>query len=97
MWRFSSTSQRRKALRGALGGGTEPNYPPDLALSEMRDKKGFKCAVVERAPLDLDYDEFTLECGHKQVMDSRLLEPKIGNTWHCPDCAREWLEKAQEE
>jgi hypothetical protein len=77
----------------------EPKYPPETIrrYREMRDKKAFERTVRERTPVDLEYDEFTLDRGHKQVTLANLLEANMSNTWHCSDCAREWLEKAQEE
>jgi hypothetical protein len=77
----------------------EPPYPPETIrrYREMQKNKAFERAVRERTPVDLNYDEFTLECGHKQVMSVLVFGAKMNSTLHCQDCVREWLEKAKEE
>jgi hypothetical protein len=78
----------------------EPKYSPEVIrrYREMRKTNAFGRKTQERAPVDLDVDELTLECGHKQQFTARFLDlHKSSNTMHCEVCVREWLEQQGKE
>ena len=52
--------------------------------------------MKERIPLDLDFDELTLSCGHKKEMNIYQVEAMDGKV-QCLECRKEWLAKAVKE
>jgi hypothetical protein len=50
----------------------------------------FNRLIQDKAPLDIYWDEVTLECGHK----SRVLPNENTPMAFCGDCARAWIEGA---
>jgi hypothetical protein len=84
--------------RVQAGTGTDKpqrQYPPDVIrrYRELDETGGFKRAVIGCVPLNPQYDEVTLACGHKQQLNPLLIKLAGGKEQHCSECAKEWLEK----
>jgi hypothetical protein len=77
---------------------SEPKYSPEILrrYREMRPN-GFLRQITERVPVDLDWDEMLLSCGHRQRSWCLLIDAMLGEKFECDQCRDEWLAEAVQE
>lgn len=90
--RIELLHRKTDALRAAA---CKPKYSQAVLLRYREiDRTGaFEREIKERVPIEPNYDEATLSCGHKREIS--IYQPNA--TWHCRECASEWLRKAADE
>jgi hypothetical protein len=100
--RYAKEAEERAARACPLArrnGGTEqmsePHYSQDIIrrYREMYDAHAFLREVTEDVPVDLNYDQMTLSCGH-QHRTFRLMAKAGDGKVTCEICVKEWLDKA---
>jgi hypothetical protein len=82
---------------------SEPKYSQDIIrrYREMNEANAFNREVTERVPVDLDCDDVSFACGHKQRINRLFFKipgtSQNQNSFHCNECEKEWLARAVEE
>ena len=71
-----------------------PRCSPELIRQarQLRDAGHFQRRIITRKPVEIDYDEVELECGHKRrLMDHVPWKSDILRS--CEACITEWINK----